>query len=265
MLFNFLAMPWLAQRQIVEVDYGTFMDMAEEKNLGVVEIQEQENQILFTDKEQTTVYKTGMVPDPDLKQMLRDSGASFEGEIIQQADPLLTFLLSWCCPSSSSWPWGVPHPADDEERRRAQRPVLREEQRKIYVKSTPGHPLFRRGRGGRGQGEPAGDRGLPPRPGQIPLHRRHHAQGRAAGGPAGHRQDHAGQGRGRRGPTCPSSPCPARSLWRCLWAWGPARCGISSSRPRRRPPVSCSSTRSTPSARSATPAPMAATTSGSRP
>ena len=98
MLFNFLAMPWLAQRQIVEVDYGTFMDMAEEKNLGVVEIQEQENQILFTDKEQTTVYKTGMVPDPDLKQMLRDSGASFEGEIIQQADPLLTFLLSWVLP-----------------------------------------------------------------------------------------------------------------------------------------------------------------------
>ena len=79
MLFNFLAMPWLAQRQIVEVDYGIFMDMAEEKNLGVVEIQEQENQILFTDKEQTTVYKTGMVPDPDLKQMLRDCGASFEG------------------------------------------------------------------------------------------------------------------------------------------------------------------------------------------
>ena len=98
MLINFLAVPWMAQRQIVEVDYGTFMDMAEEKNLGVVEVQEQENQILFTDKDHTKVYKTGMIPDPDLKQMLRDSGASFEGEIIQQADPLLTFLLSWVLP-----------------------------------------------------------------------------------------------------------------------------------------------------------------------
>ena len=97
-LFNFLAMPWMARRQIQEVDYGTFMSMIEEKNIGQVEVQEQENQILFTDKDRTTVYRTGMMPDVDLTQRLYDAGASFSGEIIQQTDPLLSFLLSWILP-----------------------------------------------------------------------------------------------------------------------------------------------------------------------
>ena len=94
MLFNFLAMPWLARRQVQEVDYGTFLDMAEKKELGQVEVQQQENQILFTDKDKTTVYKTGMMPDPDLTQTLKDSGASFEGEIIEQTNPIISFLLT---------------------------------------------------------------------------------------------------------------------------------------------------------------------------
>ena len=98
MLFNFLAMPWLSRQQIVHVDYGTFLDMARAQNLGRVEVQEAENQIVFTDKNETTVYRTGMVPDPNLTQTLDDSGASFEGEIIQQTDPLLSFLLSWVLP-----------------------------------------------------------------------------------------------------------------------------------------------------------------------
>ena len=98
LLFNFLAMPWLAQRRIQEVDYGTFMSMTEEGNIGQVEVQEQENQILFTDKEYQHIYKTGMMPDPELTQRLYDSGASFTGEIIKQADPILSFLLSWLLP-----------------------------------------------------------------------------------------------------------------------------------------------------------------------
>ncbi len=98
LLFNFLAMPWLAQRRIQEVDYGTFMSMTEEGNIGQVEVQEQENQILFTDKEYQHIYKTGMMPDPELTQRLYDSGASFTGEIIKQADPILSFLLSWILP-----------------------------------------------------------------------------------------------------------------------------------------------------------------------
>ena len=97
LLFNFLAMPWLTQRQVQQVDYGTFLEMAENKELGQVEVQ-QENQILFTNKENTAIYKTGMMPDPDLTQRLADSGAQFSGEIIEQMSPLLSFLLTWVLP-----------------------------------------------------------------------------------------------------------------------------------------------------------------------
>ncbi len=96
MLLNFIAIPWFAMRQVQEVDYGTFMDMTEEQEIGRVEIQS--NQILFTNKEETQVYKTGVVYDPDLITRLRASGASFSGEIIEQTSPLLTFLLSWVIP-----------------------------------------------------------------------------------------------------------------------------------------------------------------------
>ena len=98
LLFNFLAMPWLMQRQVQQVDYGTFLEMAVNKELGQVEVQQQTNQILFTNKDNTVIYKTGMTPDPDLTQRLTDSGAIFSGEIIEQADPLLSFLLTWVLP-----------------------------------------------------------------------------------------------------------------------------------------------------------------------
>lgn len=96
MLFTFLAMPWLAQRQIREVDYGTFMQMTENQEIGRVEVQE--NQILFTDKEDTQIYKTGLMNDPDLIYRLKDSGAVFAGEIVEQMSPFLSFLLSWVLP-----------------------------------------------------------------------------------------------------------------------------------------------------------------------
>ena len=80
------------------MDYGTFLEMAENKELGQVEVQQQENQILFTNKENTAIYKTGMMPDPDLTQRLADSGAQFSGEIIEQMSPLLSFLLTWVLP-----------------------------------------------------------------------------------------------------------------------------------------------------------------------
>ena len=98
LLVNFLLMPWLMQRQIQEVDYGTFISMTENKEIGQVEIQAQDNQILFTNQDQTVVYKTGMVDDPDLTQRLYDSGAEFSGEIIEQMSPILSFLLSWVLP-----------------------------------------------------------------------------------------------------------------------------------------------------------------------
>lgn len=98
LLLNFLAIPWLNQRQIQQVDYGTFVEMAENKELGKVEVQQEDNQILFTDKDNTTIYKTGMMPDQELTQRLLDSGAQFEGEIIQQVNPFLSFLLTWILP-----------------------------------------------------------------------------------------------------------------------------------------------------------------------
>ena len=96
MLFNFLAMPWFAQRQIREVDYGTFMSMMEKKEIGEVEIES--NQILFTDKENTAIYKTGIVYDPGLTDRLYESGAAFSGEIVESTSPLLGILLYWILP-----------------------------------------------------------------------------------------------------------------------------------------------------------------------
>ncbi|HIY02294.1 MAG TPA: ATP-dependent zinc metalloprotease FtsH [Candidatus Blautia faecipullorum] len=98
MLFNFFAMPWMMERQIKEVDYGTFISMTEEKEIGQVEIQTQDNRILFTDKDKKGIYETGMVDDPELTQRLYESGAEFSGEIIEQMSPLVSILLSWILP-----------------------------------------------------------------------------------------------------------------------------------------------------------------------
>ncbi|MCI8819193.1 MAG: ATP-dependent zinc metalloprotease FtsH [Oscillibacter sp.] len=95
-LFNFLAMPWFAQRQILEVDYGAFMDMTARHEIGWVEIQD--NRILFTDRTGTQIYKTGRMVDPGLVYRLKDSGAVFSSEIIEQMSPVLSFLLSWVLP-----------------------------------------------------------------------------------------------------------------------------------------------------------------------
>ena len=96
-LLNSLAVPWLAQHQIRDVDYNTFVEMTEKGEIGRVEIQEQDNRILFTDKDGKTVYKTAMVPDNDLIQRLLDAGVSTTGEEIQQTS-LLMSILSWVLP-----------------------------------------------------------------------------------------------------------------------------------------------------------------------
>lgn len=98
LVFNFLLMPWAAQRQVQEVGYDTFMQMTEERDVGRVDIDQGDNEIVFTNKEGDQIYKTGMVEDPELTQRLYDSGAVFSGEIIEQASPILTFLLSWILP-----------------------------------------------------------------------------------------------------------------------------------------------------------------------
>lgn len=95
-LFNLIAIPAILQNQVVEVDYGTFMKMTDEGNIGRVEVEE--NQIVFTDKEDETIYCTGLMDDSGLTERLYTSGAKFSKEIIKQMSPLLSFLLSWLLP-----------------------------------------------------------------------------------------------------------------------------------------------------------------------
>ena len=96
-LFNMLAMPWLAEHQIQEVDYNTFVSMTEKNEIGKVEIQQQSNRILFTDKDEKTIYKTAIVPDDGMVQRLLDAGISTTGEEIEQTS-LLTDILAWVLP-----------------------------------------------------------------------------------------------------------------------------------------------------------------------
>ena len=95
-LINSLLVPWMAKMQIKEVDYGTFMTMTDNKEIGKVEIQS--NQILFTNKDESVIYKTGVIEDPGLVERLHDSGAEFASEIVEQTSPLLSFLLTWILP-----------------------------------------------------------------------------------------------------------------------------------------------------------------------
>lgn len=97
LLFNLLAMPWISEHQIKEVDYNTFVSMVEKKEIGKVDIQEQDNRILFTDTEEKTIYKTAMVPDDDLVSRLLKAGISTSGTEIQQTS-LLVSILSWVLP-----------------------------------------------------------------------------------------------------------------------------------------------------------------------
>ena len=97
MLFNFIAMPWISEHQIKDVDYNTFVTMTEQGEVGRVEIQEQSNRILFTSSDEKTVYKTAMVPDDGLVQRLLDAGVSTTGEEIEQTSTLVS-ILGWVLP-----------------------------------------------------------------------------------------------------------------------------------------------------------------------
>ena len=96
MLLNFVLVPWMSERQVKEVDYGTFMSMTEDKDIGRVDVES--NQIIFTDKDEKQIYKTGLMNDPDLTQRLYDAGAQFSSEIVEQGSPVLSFLLWFVLP-----------------------------------------------------------------------------------------------------------------------------------------------------------------------
>ena len=96
LLLNMLVMPLITQHRVEEVDYGTFIKMTENKEIGQVEIED--NQILFTNKDKSKIYKTGLLNDDGLVQRLYDSGAEFSGEIVEQMSPLMSFIVSWVLP-----------------------------------------------------------------------------------------------------------------------------------------------------------------------
>ena len=96
LLLNLVLLPWMEERQVKEVDYGTFMTMTEEKNIGRVDIES--NQIIFTDKDETQVYRTGLMNDTGLTERLYDAGATFSSEIVEQSSPVLSFLIWFVLP-----------------------------------------------------------------------------------------------------------------------------------------------------------------------
>ena len=96
LLINFLLVPLVARHAVQEVDYGTFMTMTENKEIGKVEVED--NQIIFTNKDGSKVYKTGPMNDPDLTQRLYDAGAEFTRDIVEETSPLLSFVLTWILP-----------------------------------------------------------------------------------------------------------------------------------------------------------------------
>ena len=95
---NIIAMPYIKEKQIKDVDYGTFISMTEKKEIKKVELQQQDNTILFTGKDGKTIYKTAMVNDPDLTKRLYEADVSFYGEEIDQSSPILVNILSWVLP-----------------------------------------------------------------------------------------------------------------------------------------------------------------------
>ena len=235
LLLNLVLLPWMEERQIKEVDYGTFMTMTEEKNIGRVDIES--NQIIFTDKDETQVYKTGLMNDTGLTERLYDAGATFSSEIVEQSSPVLNFLIWFVLPIILFSAIGNQMNKKLMEKAGGGPGSMMfggmgKSNAKVYVQSTAGIRFA--DVAGEDEAIRAPARPCWPRPWQV-------------------------------NPTCPSSPSPARSSWRCSWAWVPPRCATCSSRPRRKRPASSLLMRSMPLAKSAAAANTAATMSASRP
>lgn len=112
-LINALLVPQIAGRMVKQVDYDTFMKMTLDKQIDEVEVQD--NQIIFTAKDDKTIYKTGVMNDPDLTQRLYDSGAKFSSEIVEQVSPMLSFFISWILRSDFLCAGSVDVKEDDEK------------------------------------------------------------------------------------------------------------------------------------------------------
>ncbi len=253
-LFNLVVTPFLAQSQIVEVDYGTFMQMIEDEEIGQVQMTDSE--ILFTDKDETTVYKTGVMDDPNLTERLYASGATFTKEIEQTSSTFLNILLSFGVPILIFIVIGqylnrrLTNQAGG--RNAMQFGSMGKSNAKVYVQSTEGIHFS----------DVAGEDEAKESLAEIVdyLHNPDKYTEVGASMPKGLLlvgprvpARPCWPRRWQARPTCHSSPSPAPNLWRCSWGWARPRSAICLSRQRKRRRVSCSSTKLTPLARSATP------------
>ena len=264
-LFNLIVSPLLMRPRIDEVDYGTFMDMIEEENIGVVEISGDE--ITFTDKDNAHLYQTGAMYDPTLAERLHDAGAAF-GSVSDEGSPILSFLLFFVLPLAIFIGLGQYMSRKLMEQMGGKNSLsfgMGKSNARVYVQSSNGI------RFSDVAGEDEAKENLAEIVDYLHNPKKYTDVGasmpkgvllvgpRAPARPCWPRPSPA-----RR--TCPSSRCRGLSSSRCLWAWARPRCATCSGRPRKKRPASSLSTRSTPSAKSARPAPAwAATTSGSRP
>ena len=238
LLLNLVLLPWMSERQVEEVDYGTFMTMTEEKNIGRVDIES--NQIIFTDKEEKQVYKTGLMNDPELTQRLYDAGAQFSSEIVEQGSPMLNFLIWFVLPILLFSFIGNQMNKKLMEKAGGGPGSMMfggvgKSNAKVYVQSTTASALrmwpvrmkLRKTcrRSWITCTTPASTRAL-----AHPCPRASCWWAlRAPARPCWPRPWQAN-------PTCPSSPFPALNSWRCSWAWARPRCATCSGRPRKRPP-----------------------------
>ena len=147
LLFNLLVTPLLARAQVVEVDYGTFMDMIEEQNIGSVQVEDDE--IVFTDKNNTTVYTTGAMEDPTLTERLHDAGATFARVTQETMSPLMSFLLTFILPMLIFIGIGQYMSKKLMEQVGGKNSMafgMGKSNAKVYVQSSRRHPLQRRSR-----------------------------------------------------------------------------------------------------------------------
>ena len=181
LLINLIVMPMIAEKEVETVDYGKFMSMTENKEIGLVEITS--NQIIFTNKDQTKFYKTGLMNDPNLTERLYNAGAQFSSQIIEETSPFLTLLLSWALPIIVFIAIGQFMSRKMMDKAGGGPGSLMfnmgKSNAKVYVKSSDGIHFS-------DVGQISGDRCF-------------HAEGRAACRPSGHGQNDACKSRRRRG------------------------------------------------------------------
>ena len=251
LLLNMLVMPLITQHQVEEVDYGTFIKMTESKEIGQVEIED--NQILFTNKDKSKIYKTGLLNDDGLVQRLYDSGAEFSGEIVEQMSPLMSFIVSWVLPvvlfvvlgqllsRQLMKKMGGPN---------AMKFDMGKSSAKVYVQSSDGIKFA----------DVAGEDEAKENLSEV-VDYLHNPNKYKEIGASSRRafclwalREPAKQCWLRRSPakrTCRFSPCPARNLSRCSLAWAHRKYVTSLGRQRKKRLASCSSMKSTLSVKSA--------------